>query len=517
MAKDIGKTGSFIEAISGQMKPFFDVQWKDFFTNAFEFLPNLADEINESLKDKLFSVDDRLWDWVIKLGIDAKIFSEYQVDLFKHFKELPSVVSLGVLIMVVIGIIMQVTLSTGGAATAGISQDMNMKTRPTLADPGSLIRSAFIAPEKIEEVRKILAKHGYSDEQTDYLFLANYTLYDENKCRELYLRKIIGNETLQIRMRELGYTDTRIGELKKSWEIIPGVQDLFWLVGKEAFEPEAVKKLGLGDEFPEAQVEWLEKQGLSLEWAKKYWYAHWDQPSIGMGYEMLHRGVIGEETLDLLFRTVEMPPFWREKLKQIAYQPYTRVDVRRMYNYGILSIKEVLRSYLDSGYDEIHAINMTRFAIEDSEKEEKGLTQAQIMSGLGDRIFSRNEAIDALRSLGLSSNKIDFLLASQDYDEESAVEKSKIEVIKFRYIDRYIDRFEAQAALQRLDIPSSQMFALLETWDISILKDQKMPSKTDLGKLFKKGIINQDTYFVELGKLGYNTVYAGWYFKLLTS
>jgi len=185
MPEENGGDTGFLGVLAEEVKPFFNSQWEDFFTKLLEAVPNYADKIHEDLKEKVFSIDDKLWDYLIKIGTDAGILSEYQINLFNQFKEMPAVASYGSFIMVVIGIIMQVSLATGGAATQGIRNDINTKTRPTLADPGSLVRSCFIAPEKTKEARVILAKHGYSDEMIDYLFLAQYSLYDVNTCREL--------------------------------------------------------------------------------------------------------------------------------------------------------------------------------------------------------------------------------------------------------------------------------------------------------------------------------------------
>ncbi|GAI84798.1 unnamed protein product, partial [marine sediment metagenome] len=76
--------------------------------------------------------------------------------------------------------------------------------------------------------------------------------------------------------QELGYTDTRIKEIIQAWSIIPGPADILHMVAKEAFEPDAVKLMGLEDEFPTEQVSWLAKQGLSEFWAMKYWASHWE-------------------------------------------------------------------------------------------------------------------------------------------------------------------------------------------------------------------------------------------------
>ena len=233
----------------------------------------------------------------------------------------------------------------------------------------------MIAPEKIGEVVENLHKWGYSDAAINTMFISNYRLYDDNVCRELFLRGILSSDKLFERMRELGFTDTRTKEMMQAWEFIPGAQDLFFMVAKEAFEPEMISHIGLGDEFPAEQLPWLAKQGVSKYWAEKYWYAHWDQPSVQMGYEMLHRGVIDENELDMLFRAIEMPPFWRDKLKEISYIPYTRVDIRRMFDLGVVDVEDVYDNYKDLGYDDAHALQMTKFTIAYVDPEDKNLSR----------------------------------------------------------------------------------------------------------------------------------------------
>ena len=82
-------------------------------------------------------------------------------------------------------------------------------------------------------------------------------------------------------------------------------------------------------------------------------------PSIGQGFEMLHRRVIEDADLDLLLRALDVMPFWREKLKDISYNPLTRVDVRRMHRIGVLEEEGVFNAYLDVGYNEENAQLMT--------------------------------------------------------------------------------------------------------------------------------------------------------------
>ncbi|KKL65416.1 hypothetical protein LCGC14_2155210, partial [marine sediment metagenome] len=209
--------------------------------------------------------------------------------------------------------------------------DLMGQTTPHPAPVDNLVRSMIIDPGRATENRAQLKKHGYSELQIDNIILSYYRTVDEGTLRTLFLRGIIDTSRLYERMRELGYTDTRTAEIIQTWVVLPGPQDLFMMVAKEAFEPDIYTTLGLDEEFPSEQIKWLEQQGISQEWARKYWIAHWDQPSIGQGFEMLHRGIIDVSELDMLLRALDIMPFWRERLTRIAFRRLSRVDIRRMY------------------------------------------------------------------------------------------------------------------------------------------------------------------------------------------
>lgn len=393
-------------------------------------------------------------------------------------------------------------------------QNLLSKTQNQLPDLSALINAAFIAPEKTQEIRDTMKKYGFSDEAIDMQFLARYRLYNEEIIRVLFLREVLSDDEMFMRMRELGYTDTRIREMIQSWEVIPGPQDLFHMVAKEAFEPEFIQKIGLGAEFPEEQVEWLRKQGISEEWARKYWYAHWDQPSIQMGYEMLHRGVIDFDTLDLLFRATEIPPFWRDKLTAIAYQPYTRVDVRRMHDMGVLDDAQLIKAYKDLGYDDEHAYNMAVFTVKYNRQNDRELTKTQIINAYMEELMTRDDALDLLMGLDYTRDHADFILSFEEYTRERKYEEQAVKNIGDRYKNRLIDERQATVRLNEMNLPATRINLLLDTWKIDLFEDQKLPSKTDLAKLLKAKIITEDDYIQQMDLIGYNFKYTQWYLKL---
>jgi len=385
-----------------------------------------------------------------------------------------------------------------------------------------MIAASFIAPEKIGEVRDKLKELGLDDKDIDLMFLSHYRLYDEENIRILWLRGVLSDDEMFMRMRELGYTDTRIKEVIQGWSIIPGPTDLFHLVAKEAFEPEFVEKMGYADEFPVEQVEWLRKQCISEEWAKKYWYAHWETPSIQMGYEMLHRedpdrpgrSIISIDELNMLYKTVEIPPYWRDKLTKIAYAPYTRVDVRRMHDMGVLTDAQLIQSYKDLGYDQEHAEKMAEFTVKYNQGADKELTKGQILTGYKEKILTRADALTLLTDLDYPEAMAEYFILTEDYKEAKDLQDDIIANIKDRYQNNLADEFTTRSRLNSLNLTGERIAVLMDRWKIKKLIDVKLPSKTDLDKFLAAKIITLDTYRVEMDRLGYNTRYTDWYEKL---
>ncbi len=260
---------------------------------------------------------------------------------------------------IVAGIAFKAIGNIGDIAGGDFYRDALKRMTPSTPTVGELLKPSRVAPELGEEITLLMRQNGYTPADIDIMKLNNYRLFEEAQIRDLYHRKIIDEERADDFLSQLGYTDERIAELKQAWSIIPSPQDILYMVGKEAFEDDQVAMFGLDAEMPTDQMEWLRKQGLSDYWSTRYWRAHWNQIGIMQGFEMLHRGVINDEQLDGLFRVLEIPPFWRPKLRAISYHPYTRVDVRRMYRDGAIGLDEVYKTYRDLGYDHEHATNLT--------------------------------------------------------------------------------------------------------------------------------------------------------------
>lgn len=405
---------------------------------------------------------------------------------------------------------------------ADLRRKMFSKYEPEDVPAREIITAAFIAPEKTTAIRQIMMNQGYPEEQIDLMFLAMYRIYDENVIRNLYLRGVLSEENLFERMRELGYTDTRIKEMVQGWPVIPNVADLFHLVAKEAFEPDIIEHYGYADEFPEEQVKWLKMQGLSKDWALKFWYAHWDTPSIQHGFEMLHRQdpdnpekkIIDYKELNDLFRTIEIPPFWRDKLTKIAFMPYTRVDVRRMHKAGVLTDEELQLSYEDLGYDYKHALAMVNFTKKFNTQADKDLTRAEIVKGYSEGLILIEDAKQLLVNMGYSEDEAVYLTTYEEYKKDKGLQDLMLKNIQQRFEGNLLTEPETRERLNTLNLSGNHIDILMDKWQINRFEDMKIPSKADLGKMFANEVIDEPRYREEMFKLGYNPEYIDWYLQL---
>lgn len=406
--------------------------------------------------------------------------------------------------------------------SADLRRKMFSKYESEDAPAQSILPAAFIAPEKTTEIFQILHNQGFSAEQIELMLLAMYRTYDEGTIRNLYLRGILSEEKLYERMRELGYTDTRIKEMVQGWPVIPNVTDLFHLVAKEAFEPDMIKHYGYADEFPEDQIKWLAMQGVSREWALKFWYAHWDTPSIQHGFEMLHRQdpdnpdkkIIDYKELDDLFRTVEIPPFWRDKLTKIAFMPYTRVDVRRMHKMGVLTDEQLQVAYEDLGFDPEHALNMVNFTKKFNTEKDKDLTRSEILKGYSEGLITLEDTSQLLINMGYSKDESEYITTYENYKKDKKLQDMILKNLQSRYESNLISENETRERLAKLNLSGSHIDLLMDEWKINIFQDMKMPSKADLTNFVMNDVISTDQYYDEMFKLGYKQEYIDWYVQL---
>lgn len=510
--------GKLWDEVSSFFLAMFNSVWSGFSEIAISVIDTSAHKITSWIG----KTTDWAWEPFLDMFVEAKLMTRAEAKELLKWKDVTPPWDTYLLFKTIGALISQYLDATLYGASAELRREILSKYTPERPGPETMVGAAFIAPEKTREIRDKMREHGFDDDDIDLFFLSRYRLYDEGNIRILWLRGVLTTDQMYMRMRELGYTDTRIKEVIQGWTIIPGPTDLFHLVAKEAFEPDMIERMGYADEFPEEQVKWLEKQGISRDWAEKYWYAHWETPSIQMGYDMLHRedvdrpgqSIIDKEELDMLYRTIEIPPYWRDKLTKIAYLPYTRVDVRRMHDMGVLTNAQLIQSYKDLGYDQEHAEKMAEFTVKYNQGADKELTRGQILTGYREKILSRADSITLITDIGYTEAQAEYFILMEDFKEAKDLQDDILDNIKTRFQNNLADEFETRSRLGQLNLTGERIALLMDKWKIKKMIDVKLPSKTDLDKFLAAKIIDLDTYRQEMDRLGYNTRYTDWYEKL---
>jgi len=363
----------------------------------------------------------------------------------------------------------------------------------------------------IEELYIQTAKNGISKEMTDQLITVNERLLGLSDIKAIYYRENKDDKWLSDQLEALGHSKIDIEDIKKILPYFPSVSDLVTFAVREVYYPDYAAKYGLMDEYPEKYEQEALKTGLPPEQAKNYWMSHWILPSIGQGYEMLHRGVIGSEELGDMFKAVDIMPYWRSRLEKISYRTYSRVDVRRMYRDGVLSVDEVLRAYKDLGYDDEKAEKMTEFTIAFYTADEKELTRAEITDGYKRQYFTEEETLEMIVYLGYTEDQAKYFTSKIDYAKEIDKKKTYLSLIKSEYKNGVKTESEVISRMTELGFKATEIDYHLEYWGIEKEEKPERPSKADLKSWISKKIITRDIFIEEMRNLGFADKYIEYY------
>ncbi len=390
-----------------------------------------------------------------------------------------------------------------------------------LMDPPDIVVAKRF--ERIDQNTGIewLRKTGYTESVANILLETSIFTVPPAELVVWWLRDIIDDEAFKVGLQRQGWIQEDIDRLRIAAFFIPPVQDLITMSVREVFTPDVAERFGQFEDFPPEFVKQAKKQGLSEEWAKNYWAAHWALPSVNMGFDMLHRGVIDDNDLSLLLRATDVMPFWRDKLIQISFNPLTRVDIRRMHKVGVLTEEEVNRAYLDVGYNDVNAKRLTDFTLrlngaagDDNEATLSELTRSNVLRFYNDAVVDRDTAINVLLSTGLSQDAAELFILSADLSIQADERKDAIDTIVERVKGGIIDFDQAQDDLNRLGLEELEKQRAINVLVRAQARRNKIPSKSDLDKFLDAGIIESDDYLLNVRLLGFSDVWARRYLDL---
>ena len=291
-------------------------------------------------------------------------------------------------------------------------------------------------------------------------------------------------------MAKLGYPDDVSQSLFATSSYYPGPQEWIRFAVRDVFNPDVVASAGLDEQFPDDIVPYAEKGGVSEEFMKMHWRAHWNLPSPTQAFEMLHRGLISMDQLKSILKASDYAPGYIDAMVGIAYSPYTRVDARRMYDLGILDDDGFIQAMKDIGYDDEHAANLLRFAHSDGREAEKDLSQAQMLRAYALGKVARNDLMAYLMKLGYDETESSLLIDLEDDKKADDLLNERIAVLDWKYERGDISDGQYLDTLSSEGIPRAKAEYYLTKASFEAEKSVKLPTKADVEKWYKKNYIS---------------------------
>lgn len=399
-----------------------------------------------------------------------------------------------------------------------------------LLPPANLINLRYRGHITEEVYYDEMVRQGIDAGRADSVYMGSEVLLNGYEVVNLWRRGVLTEEDRNTQLQELGFTLDRINLLTHVTAQIPSALDVIAFAVREVYSPTIAEAFGQYEgveEVLDVAEDDITATGMTRETFKKYWAAHWRLPSVGQGYEMLHRDVIDEDTLDHLMIALDIMPFWRDKLRAISFAPYTRVDVRRMHKLGIIDEAGLVRAYMDLGYDEARAEGMAEFTVlynldpeereqteEDQEKKrQKEATRAAVVKAFQTNIITEIEARGHLESLEYTDAAIELYLANAAFSVQEDITDDRLRTVHEAFVRRIYDYTTTVAKLGELNLPGAQVETLLELWTIEKDAKTSRPSKAELFKMHSAKVITTEILKTELEGHGYTDKYINWYLK----
>lgn len=401
-----------------------------------------------------------------------------------------------------------------------LARKTNKEHPDLIAQVTDLINQVYRGVIDLPRFYDMMEQAGYSENIAKEIYLGAQTLLTGFDYVTLWRRGELDDSTLKNKLHSVGYSLEAQEELKKVTLYYPTPQDLVRMAVREVYTPEVVSKFGLNEDLPTEFIEAGYKAGLSEEFSKQYWASHWELPSAGQGFEMFQRDIIEEDDLTLLLKSLDVMPYWRDKMKQLQYNVITRVDIRRLYKTGVYNEDQVYDAYRHMGYSPEDSSDLLRFTMAEYSPIDEDV---QNVSGLvrlpnGDLVPSRTMVINAykkgiydyttalagLETIGYPLDSARLLLQFEDDKLAQEIIDIKADAITDAYRNGDFDETVYRNQLTLLGVNSRYIETVMARELAQAKARTRRPTKTDIEQWLKKGVIDGDVYLIKMKGLGYS-------------
>ena len=507
----------------------------------------LADALNNFIKDFANTLKEGILMIIkhleeeAKPDIDKLIPAEflelpYYKDLKKYVEENAGKKPIPLLALA--GMVGGSIVGTGvGMGIGGFGRDItnwfNSWRRPTPLDIPILAYAQHTGKLDDKTIDTNYASLGYNDAYKTVLF--DYYKPKLTPAELLEAEKRIKDLGIDVNeeLKAHGFNDNEIKVLRELSYAYPSPTDFIRFAVRDVFTKDKETREALSAEFPEDIVPYAEKAGMRKDVLMWYWMSHWDLPSPTQVYEMLHRlnpdvlkvrssaykemGLKEENlktdlnTVKFYLKQADYDKRWRERLLAISYNPLTRVDLRRIYQLGLIGDEELLARLMELGYTKKDAELLLEFYKTFRQEEVRLWTKTEIRNLLYYGLVNDAEAVLLLKRLGYTED-----------DAKTLVElwKAKLAEKDMRETQRYvrdayslgtITRQEAEKRLRDVGLSEETIKIVLDKEDARRLGSVKLPSASTVVKWLKAKIITEETAKKILEEINVKKEYIPYY------
>lgn len=484
-------------------------------TGSGELVTNALSSLWTTLTD---SVDSRMEDQIAAvlraMGLPESAVDRY-VNILDDALEDSTTMNFVVVLFLGLQLVQGLAALPVEIASQRFAQDIAEEVPFALPSAGDLQLQTLLGLQNDDDAIRQLQRQGFSQADAERLLGQRRRLPDIGIIQVWFLREFIDRETAETLLQRLGLESDDADRMLQMAFFVPPVQDLITMAVREVFTPEIAESFGQFEDFPEDFQQFAAQQGISEFWARNYWAAHWALPSLQMGFQMLHRGVIDESELDVLLRSQDVMPFWRDKLTAISFNPLTRVDIRRMHKLGLLTTEELVPRYMAVGFSRDDAEKMRDFTIAFNAPEEPvdptdltQLNRSLILGLFADGVIQETVALSLLTEIGLSEAAAAIFIEATRLDVERDDRKAQTDLILEQAQAGILTFIEAQDALGSLGLEPAELSRAITTLERRRASATRLPSRSDLDNMLSAGLIEEPVYIATLQRLGYSEFWA---------
>ena len=408
-----------------------------------------------------------------------------------------------------IGIVLVGPSSAAAPLGELLRQQQNIIRRPTLiplTDTLEMHRRELIADPVF---RDLMQRGGFSETAIGVYEELEKSILAVGELLALWRRDEIVDSELTEGLKRLGWEGQAVEQLKVLAFDVPSGQDVIRFTVREVFNPELRAALQLDSDFPVAALDAFKAAGLDEDRARNEWAAHWQLPSTSLAFSMFHRALIDEDQLRIILRAQDVMPVFVEPIIAAAFNPLTRVDIRRMHAVGLLDEEQLIRRYQDIGFSPENAGLMADFTIlfneapdEEQAKEARDLTRSQITSFVKAGLFGPEEAINALVDIGFDLGTAETIISLEALKVATRQRDAEIKVIRNRFENGTISFNQAVEELGTLDLTAVERDLILTELEAERLSNIRIPTRGELDAFFREDLIAKPQYLDGLEALG---------------